>query len=79
VPQDEVNITHQWQQLAAHYNVQLNVCIAAALFQGVIDQQEAQRYQLDHYNLADGFNLVGLGQLASATNSCDRIISFGNS
>jgi tRNA 2-thiouridine synthesizing protein D len=78
VPQDEVNITRKWQQIATRYTVRLNVCITAALFQGVVNQQEAQRYQLGQYNLADGFNLVGLGQLASATTECDRIISFGN-
>ncbi len=78
VPQDEINITHQWQKLATDYPVQLNICIAAALCQGVIDQQEAQRYQLNQHNLANRFNLVGLGQLASATTKCDRLVSFGH-
>ena len=75
--QDELNITQQWQQLQADYQLDLNVCIAAALQRGIVDKNECQRYNLNAYNLASGFHLAGLGQLASATATCDRVVTFG--
>ena len=75
--QGELDITKQWQQLQADYQLNLDVCIAAALQHGIVDEGESQRYQLGAYNLASGFNLSGLGQLASATVTCDRVVTFG--
>ncbi len=76
-PQGELDITQAWQQLQQQHNVQLDVCIAAALQHGILNNEEAQRYEKPANNLAPGFHLAGLGQLASATVSCDRVISFG--
>ena len=75
--QGELDITKQWQQLQTDYQLNLDVCIAAALQHGIVDQNESQRYQLGAYNLATGFNLSGLGQLASATVNCERVVTFG--
>ena len=75
--QGELNITKQWQQLQADHKLDLNVCIAAALQHGIVDKDESQRHELGAYNLASGFNLAGLGQLASATVTCDRVVTFG--
>ncbi|MCP4788801.1 MAG: sulfurtransferase complex subunit TusD [Gammaproteobacteria bacterium] len=75
--QGELNITHQWQQLQEQHPFGLDVCIAAALQNGIVDENESQRYQLHSHNLASGFELAGLGQLASATATCDRVITFG--
>jgi tRNA 2-thiouridine synthesizing protein D len=75
--QDELDITKLWQQLQIDYQLELDVCIAAALQHGIVDKTESQRYQLGAYNLASGFQLAGLGQLASATVSCDRVVTFG--
>jgi len=84
VPQGEVDITALWQTLAQEHGIELGVCIAGALHNGIVDAQEAERYELDHSNLALGFSLVGLGfslvglgQLAAASADCDRLVSFG--
>ncbi len=53
------------------------MCIAAALRRGVLDQAEAQRYQRDAVNLAEGYQLSGLGQLHDGLQQADRFISFG--
>ena len=76
-PQDEWDLTQAWQTLAQAHNVELGVCIAAALQAGILDSKEASRYQKDNASLANGFELVGLGQLAAASATCDRLVSFG--
>lgn len=76
-PQDEADLTQRWQALAEQHSTDLVVCIAAGLKRGVIDQQEADRYDKPHYNLCDGFTLSGLGQLVDATVQSDRVITFG--
>lgn len=73
---DEVNLTHSWQQLHQQHGVALNICVAAALRRGVIDKQEAANLGLAAVNLAEGFQLTGLGALAEATLSCDRLVQF---
>ena len=77
MPQDELNLTHLWQQLSKDSGVELGVCIAAALQSGIVDQQEASRYELGHHSLAPQFTLMGLGQLAAASADSDRLVSFG--
>lgn len=77
-PQDEMNFTQNWQALAQQYNVDLVVCIAAALKRGLLNEQEAARYDKSTHNLADGFHISGLGQLLDAAVVSDRLITFGS-
>jgi tRNA 2-thiouridine synthesizing protein D len=55
----------------------LVVCIAAALRRGVLNQEEAERYEKSTHNLAQEFNISGLGQLVDAAVNSDRLITFG--
>lgn len=75
-PQDEADVAAQWRLLAAVHAVELVVCIAAALKRGVMDADTAAREEKPVANLADGFLVSGLGQLAEAMVDCDRLISF---
>lgn len=77
-PQDELDLCSAWSKLSDEHNVDLVVCISAALKRGVIDKEEALRYQKNAFNLADRFVLGGLGQLVEATVAADRLITFGN-
>lgn len=77
VPQDQQNLCQAWRSLAQEHNLDLVVCIAAALRRGVFDRTEAQRYQREQANLAPGFRIGGLGQLVDAAAHADRLISFG--
>lgn len=54
----------------------LNICVAAALRRGISDEQEAENLGLASANLAQGFTLTGLGALAEAALSCDRLVQF---
>ena len=76
-PQDETHFTQNWQALAQKHNIDLVVCIAAALKRGLLNQQEAMRYEKPAFNLAEGFEISGLGQLVDAAVMSDRLITFG--
>lgn len=76
-PQDENNVSAQWQALAQEHGTELVVCIAAAVRRGLLDEKEAGRYSKPVHNLAEGFTLSGLGQLIDAGMSCDKLVTFG--
>lgn len=73
---DEFDLVRAWGQLAQQHGVTLNVCIAAALRRGVTNEQEAQQQGPPTANLQPGFTLSGLGALAEALLSCDRMVQF---
>ena len=77
-PQDEQNIPEQWQALAADNDIDLVVCVASALKRGILDSTEAERHEKPANNLAEGFEISGLGQLIDASVQSDRLITFGS-
>lgn len=76
-PQDELCIAKEWLTIKHNGDTRLCVCIASGIRRGVIDQCEAQRHRLEHFNLAEGFEIVGLGQLIESTRHVDRLLTFG--
>lgn len=72
VPDDQRNLAHEWKKLS----IRLPVCVSAALARGITDAENAQRHCLNHHNLAEGFELVGLGELADAVQLAHRLIQF---
>lgn len=77
-PQDEPNITIRWQTLATQHNIELIICVAAALKRGILSEEEASLYAKPGFNLASGFKIAGLGQLIQASLTADRIVEFGH-
>ena len=73
---DEFDLITAWQDLAQKYNFRLEVCVAAALRRGVLGLEEAKQQETSHYNLAEKFELVGLGNLSEALLTQDRVIQF---
>lgn len=73
---DETDMVRRWQRLAAQGQFTLSVCVAAALRRGVTDEAQAQSQALAGANIAGGFTLSGLGTLAEAMITCDRVIQF---
>lgn len=73
---DEFDLVRAWQRLAVDNQVALNVCVAAALRRGVIDGDEARNQGGEFANLQSGFALTGLGSLAEASLTCDRLVQF---
>lgn len=73
---DEFDLVRAWQRLHDDHAVALHICVAAALRRGVTDEQEAQQLGLPGHNLQPGFTLSGLGALAKASLTCDRMVQF---
>lgn len=73
---DEFDLVRAWQTLNQEHGVELHICVAAALRRGVTDEAEANRLGLASSNLQPGFSLSGLGALAEATLTCDRVVQF---
>lgn len=72
VPDDQRQLMQEWQKLS----IRLPVCVSAALARGISDIENAKRHQIQEHNLAQGFELVGLGELADAVQSTQRLIQF---
>lgn len=69
-PSDESNLTTEWQRLP----IERRVCVSTALVRGITDQDNAARHALSSENIAEGFNLVGLGELAHLMLQATRVI-----
>jgi tRNA 2-thiouridine synthesizing protein D len=66
-PQDDRHVVNRWTALATEHQVDLVVCVAAALRRGIKPEV-----------LAPGFRISGLGQLADSGIKTDRLITFGD-
>jgi len=73
---DEYDLVRGWQALNEKQGVELHICVAAALRRGVVDETEAKRLGLSGANLQPGFTRRGLGALAQAALTCDRMVQF---
>ncbi|MGR5550621.1 sulfurtransferase complex subunit TusD [Vibrio sp. DNB22_12_1] len=73
---DEFDLSKAWQTLAKEHNVRLETCVAAALRRGIISEGEANQHSLVQHNLSDEFEQAGLGSLAEAMLTQDRVVQF---
>jgi tRNA 2-thiouridine synthesizing protein D len=64
---DDRNIVTLWSTLAAENDIDLVVCVAAALRRGIKDEV-----------LQEGFRISGLGQMVEAGIQADRLVVFGD-
>jgi tRNA 2-thiouridine synthesizing protein D len=64
---DDRNLVSLWAKLGKEHDIDLVVCVAAALRRGIKDEV-----------LEDGFRISGLGQLVEAGIQADRLIVFGD-
>jgi tRNA 2-thiouridine synthesizing protein D len=64
---DDRNLIKLWSEFAQQHDVDLVVCVAAALRRGIKDDV-----------LAPGFRISGLGQLIEAGIVGDRLVVFGD-
>lgn len=73
---DEFDMVRAWQRLSEEQGVALHICVAAALRRGITDDEQAQQLDLPGANLQPGFTLSGLGALAEAALTSDRMVQF---
>jgi tRNA 2-thiouridine synthesizing protein D len=76
-PDDEINLTSCWSELAENQKIDLVVCISAAQRRGLLYADEAERRNKQDDDLATGFRIGGLGQWVEALLEADRVIVFG--
>ena len=76
-PQDEADRLEPWLELAEKHQVELVLCISSALRQGVLDADEAERYEKSAATIHPAFTISGLGQLVDAAMVSDRVVTFG--
>ncbi|TDJ28741.1 MAG: sulfurtransferase complex subunit TusD [Gammaproteobacteria bacterium] len=77
-PQDDRNLQVLWTELAAQYELDMVVCVAAAQRRGIMDKKESERNGKEFANIAPGFQISGLGQLVEAAVASDRLMVFGD-
>ena len=75
--QDEFDLVSAWSTLIEQHQLDAISCVSSALKRGILDEQEAERYEKTASNLAAPFTLSGLGQLVDASIMSDRVVSFG--
>ena len=73
---DETDLQQAWVLLAKAQGLRLDVCVAAALRRGVCDQETAAQGGFSQWNLSAPFYLSGLGALAEAALTADRVVQF---
>ncbi len=76
-PDDELQMTRLWSELAKEQSIDLVICISAAQKRGLLVADEAKRQGKLDNDLAEGFRISGLGQLLEAMVVVDRFIEFG--
>lgn len=76
LPADMPNLAKDWQALATEFGLTVQVCVSTALARGVVDNDNAKRHGLDGENVAAGFGLVGLGELAMHLHRCSQVVQF---
>lgn len=75
-PQEEIDLLGEWVSVRDVHGIELAVCIAASLKRGLLNAEEARRYERLSANLHPAFEVVGLGQLIDAIQTADRFVSF---
>ena len=56
-PQDESHLYSEWETLAKTHNIDMVVCISAALRRGILDEAECDRYEKVHSNISPAFTI----------------------
>ena len=75
--QNEFDLVAAWQRIISAHNIDTVSCVSSALKRGIINAQEAQRYEKECANLIPESELSGLGQLIDTSLNSDRVVSFG--
>lgn len=76
-PQDEHDLNAAWATMIREQKLDAVVCVASALKRGVLNAEEASRYEKTAASVDSAFDISGLGQWVDACLNSDRVVSFG--
>lgn len=76
-PQDERDLNADWAAVIRDHQLDAVVCVASALKRGVLNAEEASRYEKAAASIDPAFDISGLGQWVDACLHSDRVVSFG--
>lgn len=76
-PRDEPHWFRRWSELLQDQGCPAIVCVASALRRGLVDEAEANRYDLVHHNVQSPWQIAGLGEWVEARQAADRCLMFG--
>ena len=71
---DEFNLTQAWQAFSTQHRIPLHLCVAASQRRGVVDALTAK--ETDKTNLAEGFEITGLGEFMAMALKADRVVTL---
>jgi len=75
LPSDEYQAQAKWLALKKEYNLPLHLCVTAASKRGLqVDETISTEPQSS--NVANAFEISGLGELVELTNYADRVVQF---
>ena len=77
LPEDEINLQQQWDNLITINNLESVVCITSTIKRGVLNKEEAERHNLESNSMYESSEIGGLGQLVDAALNSDRVVNFG--
>ena len=75
-PQGQKSISESWAELAEEISIPLHACIANSVRRGVVDQREAERYDLGASSIHPSFSLTGLGEMSEVVHDCEKLVQF---
>jgi len=75
--QDEYDAQKKWIELSNTHNIELKVCVAAAIRRGVLNDADCKRYEKTQSNVHEAFSIVGLGEFLTTMDSSDKQVTFG--
>ncbi len=76
IPPNETDWSQLWSALITEQAIPATACIGSALRRGILDETEARRYAKPAANLAQGWQLAGLGEWVQTQLEADRILYF---
>ncbi|BCE01800.1 sulfurtransferase complex subunit TusD [Marinicellulosiphila megalodicopiae] len=75
--QDEYPTQQNWLDFSNQNQIELNVCVSAAIKRGVLNDADCARYNKNQSNVHSCFNIVGLGEFLTSMDNADKQVTFG--
>ena len=69
-------LINRWQNLAKQYDLELTLCSTSAARRGIMGPEQADYFEKDTDNLAEGFQIGSLSLWFESVLMADRVISF---